>query len=185
MERERKELGMYRRPRFLLALVVACAGGAIAASSLGASTSDGVIANFAPGSVKLLHTGGSFPNSQYADLDRLKLPVGSWAITAHTVLLNRSGTPTGVDCYLVGPNGITAVQAHTPTELPAAKGTAIKDLTILSALTAPSGGNLDLMCKVSEKVAHMKVFAQDSAIMAVAVNGATVTHTPAPALGSY
>src|SRR5579864_309241 len=170
---------------FGLALTVCLAAAAVSVPPLVAQSNDGVIANFPPGRVKVLHTGGSLPNSQYADLGRITLPVGSWSITAHSVLLNYSGGATGVDCYLVGPSGLSTVQAHGETELPGAKGSNIGELTLLTALTTPAGGNLDLMCKASQKAADRKVFAQDTAIVAVSVNGASVGHTPAPALGSY
>ena len=178
-------MGMRRVVGLGFAVVSCLVAAAVVVPSLVAQPGDGVVANFPSGRVKLLHTGGSLPNSQYANLGRLTLPVGSWAITAHTVLLNFSGNATGVDCYLVGPSGMTTVQAHTPMELSGAKGDNIAGLTLLAALTAPSGGNLDLMCKVSNKSADHKVFAQDTGITAVAVSGATVMHTPAPALGTY
>jgi hypothetical protein len=176
-----------RKRRFILGLAFtfSLVAALVVVPPLVAQSGDGVVANFTPGKVKLLHTGGSLPNSQYADLGRLTLPVGSWAVTAHTALMNASGASTGVDCYLVGPGGFSAVQSHTPAELPGAKGQNMKDLTLLAALTAPSGGSIDLMCKVSEKGADRRVFAQDTAISAVSVNGANVTHTPAPALGTY
>ena len=170
---------------FGLALISCLAAAAIVVPPLVAQSNDGVVANFTPGRVKVLHTGGSLPNSQYADLGRVTLPVGSWSITAHTVLLNESGGATGIDCYLVGPTGLSAVQAHGERELPGAKGSNIGELTLLTALTAPAGGNLDLMCKVSTAAADRRVFAQDTGIVAVSVNGATVGHAPAPALGSY
>jgi hypothetical protein len=176
-----------RNRRFVLGLAFTfcLAAALVVVPPLVAQSADGVVANFTSGKVKLLHTGGSLPNSQYADLGRLTLPVGSWAVTAHTDLMNASGAPTGVDCYLVGPGGFSVVQAHTPIELPGAKGQNIKDLTLLAALTAPSGGSIDVMCKVSATTADRKVFAQDTGISAVSVSGATVTHTPAPALGTY
>ena len=178
-------MGKRRVFGFGLAFICCLIAAAVVVPSLVAQSGDGVVANFAPGRVKLLHTGGSLPNSQYADLGRLALPVGSWAVTAHTALLNFSGAATGVDCYLVGPNGVATVQAHTPMELSGAKGDNIAGLSLLAALTAPSGGNVDLMCKVSSRAADRKVFAQDTGIIAVSVNGANVTHTPPPALGSY
>jgi hypothetical protein len=169
--------------RRLLGLAVTLAGlatfAAIAVPRLSADAATGALANFTPGRVKLLETGGTQPNGQYADLGRLKLPVGSWVITAHTVLL--ASASTGVDCFLVAPNAI----AHTPLEISSAKNENIKDLSATVVTTAPNGGNADLLCRVASKAADRKVLAQDTSLVAVSVSGATVTNNPAPAVGTY
>lgn len=167
---------------FAAAVGVCLATAAVVVPPLVAQSSAGAVANFTPGAVKLLHTGGTIPNSQYADLGRLRLPVGSWAITAHTVLVSKAPTTTGVDCFLVVP-GPAAV--HTPMTLSNAKGQNVEDLSLLSVTTAPDGGNVDLLCKVGTPSADRRVFAQDTAIVAVEVSGATVTRNPAPPIGSY
>jgi len=174
-----------RASRTFVFVATACScliAAAIVTPSLVAQSSAGAIANFTPGRVKLLHTGGSQPNSQYADLGRLTLPVGSWAITAHTVLMSAAPTSTGVDCFLVVPG---AANVYTPIEITPNKGTNIKDLSFLSVTTTPNGGHVDLLCKVSERSADRRVFAQDTGIVAVSVSGASVTHNPAPPLGGY
>lgn len=171
-----------RRTFGLVGAVAVCFSiAAVMASNLGAQAADGSVANFTPGKVKLLHTGGSQPNGSYANLGRLTLPVGSWVITAHTVLVS-SAPPTGVDCYLLAAG--TAV-SHTPLEILGAKNQNIQDLSLVSVTTAPSGGPVDLLCKVSNPAASRRVIAQDTSIVAVSVAGATVTHNPAPPFGSY
>jgi hypothetical protein len=178
----RLEMSRSRAFTFAATVGASLATAAIVVPSLVAQPSSGAVANFTPGKVKLYHTGGSAPSSQYADLGRLTLPVGSWAITAHTVLLSQAPTTTGIDCYLTPP-GAPAV--HTPMELSNAKGENIKDLSLLSVTTAPNGGKVDLLCRVSTASADRKVFAQDTGIVAVSVSGATVSYNPAPAVGTY
>jgi hypothetical protein len=172
------------RRRLIVFLVALAAGAAIAGfsvSSLSAQSASGALANFTPGQVKLFHTGGTVPNSQYADLGRLVLPVGSFVIDAHTVLRSQAPGPTGVNCYLVAPG----TQAYTPIEITPDKGQNIKDLYASVVTTAPNGGNVDLLCDVSQRNADRAVFAQDTSIVAINVSGATVTRNPAPAVGSY
>jgi len=169
-----------RRMLGLAGIVAASlAAAAIVVPIVGADSATGALANFTPGKVKLLQTGGEQPNSQYADLGRLKLPVGSWVIMAHSVLV--ASASTGVDCFLVAPNAI----AHSPVEVSSAKNLNIKDVFASVATTAPNGGNADLLCRVSSKSADRRVFAQDTSLVAVAVSGTTVTSNPAPAFGTY
>jgi hypothetical protein len=175
---------MHTRRQLALALATGCclAAAVFGASSLGAQSASGALANFTPGRVKIFHTGGSQPNSQYADLGRLALPVGSWAILAHTVLWSTAPSSTGVDCFLVAAN---ASAVHTPMEIQPTKGDNIKDLYLNVVTTAPDGGHADLLCKVSNPAADRRVFAQDTSIMAISVSGTTLTHSPAPAPGTY
>lgn len=173
---------MSKRRVFLLALAVAACAAAtgFSVAAFGAAAS-GALANFTPGQVKLFHTGGTVPNSQYADLGRLVIPVGSFVIDAHTAIRSQAPGPTGVNCYLVAP-GATA---YTPIEIPPNSGENIKDLSATVVTTAPNGGNVDLLCDVSQKSADRLVFAQDTSIVAIAVNGDTVSHNPPPAVGTY
>lgn len=173
---------MIKRRVFLMGFsVAACAAAAgFSVAAFGADAS-GALANFTPGQVKLFHTGGTVPNSQYADLGRLTIPVGSFVIDAHTVLRSQAPGATGVNCYLVAPGDT----GHTSMELPSSKGDNINDLSATVVTTAPNGGNVDLLCDVSQRNADRLVFAQDTSIVAISVNGATVSHNAPPPVGSY
>jgi hypothetical protein len=172
---------MSKQRVFVLALAAAaCAATGWSISAFGADAS-GALANFTPGQVKLFHTGGTVPNSQYADLGRLVIPVGSFVIDAHTVIRSQAPGPTGVNCYLVAPGDTS----HTSMEITSAKGDNIKDLSTTVITTAPNGGNVDLLCDVSQRNADRLVYAQDTSIVAISVNGATISHNPPPAVGTY
>jgi hypothetical protein len=172
---------MSKQRVFVLALAVAACVSIGWSISAFAADASGALANFTPGQVKLFHTGGTVPNSQYADLGRLVIPVGSFVIDAHTVIRSQAPGATGVNCYLVAPGGT----AYTPMEITPNKGENIKDLSATVVTTAPNGGDVDLLCDVSQRNADRLVFAQDTSIVAIAVNGATVSHNAPPAVGSY
>lgn len=165
----------------VLATVVVAVGAGVAASELGAQSSDGAIENLTPTTVKLLHTGGSTPNSQYADLGRLTLPVGSWSVTAETTIRSQ-GPPTGVDCFLVAPNGQID---HQQIEITSTKNDNIADMAFGTVTNAPNGGSADLFCKVSNPSADRRVFADHTTLIGVSVSGVTSTRNPAPPLGTY
>src|SRR5262245_61446059 len=164
-----------------LATVAAAVGAGVAVSALGADSATGAIENLTPSTVKLLHTGGSTPNSQYANLGRLTLPVGSWFISAHTTIRSQA-PPTGVDCFLVAPN---AQIDHQQLEITSTKNDNIAGMSFGTVTNAPNGGNAELFCKVSNSSADRRVFADHTALIGVAVSGVTMTRNPAPPLGTY
>lgn len=159
----------------------AAAGAALSASALRAQSSEGAIENAVPGIVKLLHTGGSLPNGQYADLGRLTLPAGSWAVSAHTTIRSQ-GPGTGVDCFLDAPN---VPMDHQQLEITNTKNENIKQMVFGLVTNAPNGGNVDLFCKVSNAAADRHVFGEHTALIAINVNGTTFSRNDAPALGTY
>ena len=170
---------MQKRRSLIAGFAIAGAIGGFALAGPAIVSADaplGALANITPGLVRVLHTGGVQPNAQYADLGRLMLPVGSFVVTASTTLVSKAAT-TGVECFLKGPGGTLS---HVERSLSAGKGANVSGLLTSLVLNAPSGGNVDLLCRVTNPAADRKVSAQDTKIVAINVPGVTVTNNAAP-----
>jgi hypothetical protein len=173
-----------KRHRLLIFAAVAAsaiAAAAFAAPLFGADNGTGALANFTPGTTKIVHSGYTIPEpGHYSDIGRLTLPVGSWEITAHTVVQAQSSAPTAtaVECYITAPN---AQAGYAATDVGPTKGSDIGELTATTVSTAPNGGTADLLCRVNAADSKL-VYARATSVIAVSVDGSTVTFNPAPEL---
>jgi hypothetical protein len=200
----RKEGIEMRTPRSLVFAAAAAAAvttAALIVPSLSAQTPENALANFTPTVIKLYHTGGTVPSVGYADVDRLAIPAGSYALTAHMTIEPAGATaPTQVDCFLVYPGTRDYPSALTPnlrdvtpttqsvkTEVgvnPSSRN-GNRDLTITALTTTATGGNVDLLCRVTNPSDDRGLDAGHASIVAVPVSGTTVTSNLPPAEGSY
>jgi len=174
---------MTRKRRSLVAgaVVAAVAAAVFATAAVSADSPTAVIANFTPATVKIKETGGTVPSSGYTPMGRVTLPVGSWVIDASMQVYSVASRPTTVDCWLMTPD---TQPGHTAIALGNTKGTNRASMAIVNVTTTPTGGNVDLICRVTDPAASRAVFAQGVKIIATQVNGATVTRVqptwPAP-----
>lgn len=152
----------------------------VTASLVGADSSTGAILNTAP-VTKIVYTGGTAPGSNYSVIDRLTLPVGSWAIFAKTTLF-ATGVTTGVECYLTAPNAV-ADYAGAGIGV-GSKESSVRNLAFTTVTNVPNGGNVDLRCRLTNSAADRTVFAHGTTITAVSVSGTTAMRTVPPSLGS-
>ena len=194
---------MGKRRILLFAAVTAAAltAAAFLVPSLGAQSADGALANFTPGSVKLYHTGGTVPSSGYSDIDRLTIPAGAYSITGHAVIASHSSLATGVDCFLIYPGTQDDPYALMPNLLtvpvntqnvesslalgPSGSDNGTEAVSLAAVTTTASGGNVDLMCRVTNPSADRDVWARDISVVATSVAGTTVTNNDPPAPGTY
>jgi len=193
-----------RKPRILLFAAAAAASitaAVLVVPALSAQSADGALANFTPGSVKLYHTGGTVPSSGYADIDRLTIPSGAYSLTGHAVISSNASVATGVGCFLVYPGTQDDPYALPPNLIDVPPGTqstassmtlgaangdnSTKDLSLAAVTTTATGGNVDLLCRVTNPSADREVWAHDTSIVAVSVAGTTVTDNEPPAPGTY
>jgi len=170
-----------KRMSLVGATVVACIGAAVFAAASFGDSPTAVIANFTPATVKIKETGGTVPSPGYTPMGRVTLPVGSWVIDSTMQVYSVASRPTTVDCWLMTPD---TQPGHTAIALGNAKGTNRASLSIVNVTTTPTGGSVDLICRVTDPAASRAVFAQGVKIIATQVNGATVTRVqptwPAP-----
>ena len=152
--------------------VVALIGAAVlAAASLG-DTSSGAIASFVPGNHRIKETGDTAPSPAYTPLGQLTLPVGSWVIYATMQVSSVAPRPTTAECWLTTPG---TQPGHDAIAIGNAKGINRQNLSLVNVTTTPTGGNVGLICRVTDAAASNEVFAQAIKIIATQVNGATVT----------
>jgi hypothetical protein len=170
---------MVGRRRLTLCLLGASAVGAaaLAAASFGASGT-GAVATFSVGRNKIDYSGSTTPTSAYSDIGRLQLPVGSWVITAHTVVqLSPAAAGTVVECFLSAPNAQTG---YTTAGLSPAKGQDLAQLSAQTVSNAPNGGNADLVCRVNTRADGKLVKARATSIVGTSVDGASVSLSKPP-----
>jgi hypothetical protein len=164
-----------RKKRLLVATLVA--GGAAAAilvaNSFGAG-GNGAVANFTPGSVKIQHSSNTAPAPAWSTVGTVTLPVGSWVVSAHTVVTLASTAPTGTDveCYLVAPN---SQLGYTATGLFPSKASNLRELSAQTVSDAPNGGTASLVCRVNSREDNKLAFAKQTSLIATSVEGTSTS----------
>jgi len=167
-----------------IGIALALATGLFAASAGAQATAvpDAFYNITSPTKVKIVHTGGTVPNTSYSVIGRLALPAGSYAITAKADVYSIAGTATGVECYLMGGNALADFDNGSFST--AGKGANEHTLSFALATTLASAGNVDLRCRATTIGGDRKVFGRDVRIMAITVNSVSSTETGAPSLGA-
>jgi hypothetical protein len=142
--------------------------GVLAATSFGAGGT-GAISSVA-GRIKIEHSSNITPTSAWSTVGHVSLPVGSWVISAHTVVTLASTAPEGTDveCDLVAPN---AVMGYTATGLLPTKANDVRDLSAQTVADMPNGGTASLVCRLNDRGDSKLVLARGTSIIATSVAG--------------
>jgi hypothetical protein len=153
-----------------LSAAAAIATGVLAATSFGAGAAGAV--SHVSGTVKIQQSGDPVPSPGWSQVGSVDLPVGSWVITAHTVVtLGKTATQgTVVECDLVAPN---AVDGYTATGLLPSKASNIRDLSAQTVANMPNGGKAALVCRLNDKPDNKLGFAHQTSIIGTSVAGAS------------
>jgi hypothetical protein len=153
-----------------LAAAAAIATGVLAATSFGAGATGAV--SHVSGTVKIQQSGNPTPSAGWSQVGFVDLPVGSWVISAHTVVTLASTAPQGtvVECDLTAPN---AVNGYTATGLLPAKANDIRDLSAQTVANMPNGGKAALVCRLNDKADSKLGFAHQTSLIATSVAGAS------------
>jgi hypothetical protein len=146
----------------------AIATAALAATSFGAGNT-GAVSSFA-GKFKIEHSSNTTPTSAWSTIGHLSLPVGSWVISAHTVVTLSGAAPQGTDveCDLVATN---AVMGYTATGLMPARASDVRDLSAQTLSDMPNGGTASLVCRLNDRADSKLVLARGTSIIATSVAG--------------
>lgn len=151
-----------------LVTAIAIATAALAATSFGAGNA-GAVASFS-GKFKIEHSSSTTPTSAWSTIGHVTLPVGSWVISAHTVVTLAGFAPQGTDveCDLTAPN---AVMGYTATGLTPTKGNDVRDLSAQTVANAPNGGTASLVCRLNDRADSKLALARGTSIIATSVAG--------------
>lgn len=158
------------RWRMVVGLIAAAAiaTGVLAATSFGAGSA-GAVANFT-GKIKIEHSGSTTPSSAWSTVGHVSLPVGSWVVSAHTVVTLGSTAPEGTDveCDLIAPN---AVMGYTATGLMPTKANNVRDLSAQTVTNLPNGGTASLVCRLNDRADSKLAFARGTSLIGTSVAG--------------
>jgi len=159
-----------RKWRLIVGLVAAAAigTGVLAATSFGAGGT-GAVASFT-GRIKIEHSSNVTPTSAWSTVGQVSLPVGSWVISAHTVVTLAGVAPEGtvVECDLTAPD---AVMGYTATGLLPTKANDVRDLSAQTVADMPNGGTAALVCRLNDRGDSKLVLARGTSIIATSVAG--------------
>jgi hypothetical protein len=146
----------------------ALAAGVLAATSSGAGGTGAV--SRVSGTIKIGHSGNTTPTSAWSEVGFVSLPVGSWVISAHTVVTLASTAPQGtvVECDLTAPN---AVNGYTATGLLPTKANDVRDLSAQTVADVPNGGKAALVCRLNDRADSKLAFAHQTSVIATSVAG--------------